>query len=332
MVATGQPVARKQTMTAEVEPADLKYFAISEDGAPYMDLTGNATKRGAITDAAMKAAGWETRYIPWTAPKIENPLDAAKRGEAILKEAAEQLAAKRALVNADLDADYAAFLADPTQRGRSEYNHIELMGRTYAVSSSSYYANVADATTHPGVKDGSIRKAIEARDAADAREREAKATEAKAKAAEAKAAKEAEEAAKEEAKKEFRKSWIAQYGTDAQKQQYADNLFCKGAIHDMIADHAFKGLHAFAMPEFCDDSDCPCGSRNESCIPERQYALWLERKAALPEATATFRSFRECLKTEDGYYDGPKAAPRQYVADLSIVVGPFTFERTVLLG
>ena len=142
--------------------------------------------------------------------------------------------------------------------------------------------------------------------------------------------------AKEAAKNSYIADWISTHGDPQTQEQFRDGLLCRKSILSLIADYAFA---AAGVPagfeeedwECCENSACPCGLKDVTCLPRSIYPAWKVINRNLPEgSTVTFQVSRRCLRPEwDG--EGESAAPAIYLATIKLQHGPFEFERTVQL-
>ena len=328
MAATGQPVARKQTIQIEVAAADLDLFPVNSDGLIVADLNDswNSVRRtlelgGLTVDAPEKLS-----EIP---AALRRGL--AKRAE-LAQQEAELLIANGAHNRAQTDLAYAAFVADPSARGDGWSNGPRKLV-TDVRSPADWWPE----------QHNLLVSEIERRNAAD------------------RAAAEAAKVAKEAEKQAYMDAWIVELtpemlyvplpgepgspnnlrtlrnAKDAEKQfkqQYADGLLCREIVTGLIADAAFAAVEvgpAFAWST-CRNSGCPCGKSELACIPRHTYTNWASIKAKLPEGyTVQFLDVRPC-PGEDFYCTDDSYTIKSVVcAKISIPCGPFTFTRTIEL-
>jgi len=371
MAATGQPVARKQTITVEVPTEDLGLMEVADDGTPYLDLTQEwprpkpqrewLVSSGSVADLAGKgkdgyltsnlhfaflapepdilsllktgrqkitdderqrregeAARLNRQIDSWFASDeidfyITNEVRAHPRYQEIVAETARRSAAKTAAAVAKAEDAARFFLANPAHRAR-----IDGDGEIHIPNIANPDINVY---LRPGTRKGPATDLI--RQAAEEAVRRRDADEAAA-------------AAKEQTKTDYIAAWIAEHADDATREQFTDGLLCRSVALSMIADAAFS---AAGVPEaaewddnYCDNRDCPCGSKDLTCLPRRVYPAWKTMKATLPEGyTVEFSRVRECQR-EDWDGEGESAGSSIYLAKITIPHGPFQFERTVRLG
>ena len=326
MAATGQPVARKQQVSVEIRAEDLPLLQVTPEGIPYLDLSVQFPPRA----AELKAAGAVvdehgergSSYIAFTqeAPDILAVLQAgaAKVAERkAAKLAAEQAENELAHANGEhnrvqAEAAYQRFLADPNARIRVNYQDLRSLVEDVR----------SPADWWPEKHEGLCAEA-QRRNDADARAAKERATQI------------------EQAKQDYIAAWIAQYGDEILRAQFADGLACRKSIISAIANGAFLavGVPAEAPDSVvCRNSDCPCTDTTVDCLPTPIYERWRELHAKLPEGTTVeFSRVRDCLRdSEDGSWHGMEdeadsASPSYYVAALKMPHGPFTFERRVKL-
>ena len=312
MAATGQPVARKQTMTIDIATEDLALFPVHEDGTISVDLTGYNGK----WHNELAAAGWG----PWNggtgaAAITITPLlvQDLRRGMAILAEAQaakDALAAQNGEHNrAITEAAYRAFLDDPAAR-QSLYHDPRVQDlRSPADFYPQQHAEFVTEIRHRNDADTASKKLADA--------------------------------AREQAKTDYIAAWIAEHADESTRAQFGDGLLCRSVALSMIADAAFA---AAGVPEaaeydddFCRNNDCPCGSKDLDCLPRSVYPAWQKIKAGLPEGcTVSFSRVRECLcsaleRGEISPDEAETAGPAIYLAEIRMPHGPFVFERTVRL-
>lgn len=321
MVATGQPVARKQTMMIELAAGDLALFPIQSDGAVSLDLTGYNGPRQ-FTEP-LNAAGWH----PWnggsgTESNSINPpvADDIRKGRSILadkaRKAEEQIRANAQHNKEATEAAYQRFMADASLRINqsvlSATGVRAFVGTT--VSPSDWFPeNHAEFMTE-----------IRRRDDADT------------------ATKKAEELAKEQAKHEYIARWISEHGDADISEQFTEGLLARSAALSLIADDFFRtlGIPDAVSPQelrHCQNGECPCCDMTVESLPRRIYPSWRDLKGMLPKGSrAQFSKVRECLRCDDEEGDwqdgGDSAGPIYYTADLTVPCGPFQFERRVKLG
>lgn len=309
MVATGQPVARKQTMTIEVPAEDLGIFPVKDDGTIVVDVSGwTVTGYGPI----MRAGGWSGWNGEYgiAANTIDPPFIADyKRGSEIVatreREKAETIKANGAHNRAMAEAAYQRLLIDPDLRAESARSFtadIKLPADFYPDALPELVAELARRS-----KSDSDAK-IAAKLAAEA------------------------------AKQEYISQWIADHGDDILRAQFADGLADRAQIVAMIAAQAFDSAKAPAGIRdsvVCDNSGCPCCENTVSALPTPVYSEWRKIKAGLPEgSSAEFRRVRDCLRDSADWEesDEDSASEAYYAADVTIPHGPFRFTRRIKLG
>lgn len=335
MAATGQPIARKQTVTAEI---DLQQWSgsplvrIDEAGQIRIDLTEtiHLDKQGEIS------SGYN-----WAAVFPE--LDAMpSSGLNALEMAAERLASKQAKLRQQYEGDRARQKTQEREatlavlRERRTKTDSNLAGRvkySYAIADWPYYS------------DQEIRESEEARawEKELAEQRES----SKARAIEQARQEAEQDAAKEKAKKEYIDDWMELHADEALRQQHHDGFLSRKRALEAIANRAFDDIGLPAEfhydNKFCRNPECPCGEQTLTTIPPHIYSSWLALKAKLPEETLKaklpeetafeFRVVREHIDWDElNSDDSSSAGPKQYFAVVHLTVGPFVFDRKLELG
>ena len=320
MAATGQPVARKQTILEDV-PNDLAtspLVSINEDGSASISLSSlpSITDDGEINRYGN--VGFLFSRVPESGlAAVQEALADIDRRRADKLAQIEKRKRDAELMRVKEERAIDMFLADPDARGSAsgkgrimfvdaDLTHLSRTGTGYTID-LDHTERWREARTE-----------IERRHDADV------------------AAKEAAEAAKEQAKQDYIAAWIAEHGDRDTRDQFAEGLLSRNAALTMIAEHCFSShgiSEAVKVSEPCDDRECPCCDDTVETLPRRVYPAWREFKAKLPEGSkATFSKVRQCLRDEDWDGDGETAAPAYYTADLTVPCGPFQFERRVKLG
>lgn len=345
MVATGQPVARKQTVTVEVPAEDIPLFSLREDGTLYLDYAPEAyeaTNEGfklwsfslphtqELAEAGC-AIGWEKEG---NSRRRQIPLitDAKADIVALIKQGRQTLLARQA------DADRKKAQEEDLARANGEHNRRQ--------AEIAYRAFVADPSARSSDWYDAIRKMVpDLRSPANwwPEAHEEFAAEIKRRNTADAEAKKATEEAKEEAKARFIAEWIAAHADEDTKQQFTDGLLSRSAALSLIAGAAFE---AAGVPKaaakyddsFCSDRDCPCGQANLDYLPRSIYPTWKTIKAGLPEGfTVKFQEIRECLKQKMEAYgiddeNQETAGEPIYLATITMPHGPFQLERTIQLN
>jgi len=317
MATTGQPVARKQIMTIEVAPEDLELFSVDEDGNAYLDFA-RSTYEIPQCKWLQAATGMDNKLLfPAVAPDMVAILrDGRAKVKAEQKEREERAERERIEKRAQQDEAMRAFIADPNMPWISN-------PRSWVPLRGGYTLDISTRPSDPLV-DEYRRVATERMEAQSKREQAAREQ------------REAADAAKERAKTDYIDAWVREHGDELTRQQHADGLLPRKEALALIADAAMADLPGEYDPgEFCQDRDCPCGRKDIDTLPRKAYEAWLPIKAKLPQgAEVEFERVRECLKDGDGYVDEDTetAGPPVYAALLKVPVGPFVFERLVLIG
>ena len=336
MAATGQPVARKQTVTVDVPTEDLNLMQVDADGTPFLDLTKAITSLDLLNAAGIGAHISES---PYTAINVAEPdiLAALKLGRAKIAQAArteqEKKAAAMAANLAEQMAAVEKFFSDPT--ARIQDRSAKLGDNTYYIFSQRI-AKV-DFTDQPACpRFSELIAEAERRNAADNEARAAKQAEADRLNAE----KEAKEAAKEAAKQEFLGNWIAGYGSQSQKARNAEGLLCRDEAIKALADATFTSVNGTAYcTDFrpcvdctCDDCHDDCETRYEvkdsvDCLNEVEY----ERLGNLKASFISHDFMKFVLRTRTAVHDcdhSPKcSAGERHTCLVKATVGPFTLQR-----
>jgi hypothetical protein len=324
MAATGQPVARKQTVTVDL-PADLiahQIVKVSPDGIASVDLTA---RTGYQRDGTIS---WEG-YSNWGSVGGDIPdanLDAvelvrtriaeaeAASAETIRKntEADKEAKAKRQAEIEQLTSIVAAFLADPTARGTYRDN--------------LYIANRQIGSDVPGYADAVA--AVQSRAQAD-----------KAEAERLKAEKDAAESVKEKSKLDFLRGGIAEHGSDSQRARSADGLLCRNEAIRAMEDVTFAAVNGVVYTK---DSRPSCDCSNEcceecevthsvndgvDCLTESEFAGLTAIKTSVAGATFVLRTHRA---VHDCEHDDCRTGDNRAVM-VKIPVGPFLLQREYCL-
>ena len=369
MAATGQPVARKQTMTVEVAAEDLVLCTVADDGTATIEPLRSDHR------PALLAAGWSDDSMLSATTYAPDVIADIKRGNALLAGAyagaiaatERYIAATPALSMESPDHSYriaVPFTALPKSPILHLHPRIENKWDSYGIYSTAidettqqllraraqaqraewlmesgaaidtFLADLA-ARTHPSYKRATITIGANV----PIGERHPRYgdlwTEAASRNAADEAAKNVAEAAKEQLKQDYIDAWIAKSGDAELQQQHADQLLCRKTVLALIAKEAFGDYAAIPDPPRCRNSDCPCTDGFIECLPRKVYPAWKAIEQALPGIEAKFSKVRDCLRgdEENGYgYDGETAGPVYYTADLTLQVGPFQMERKVKLG
>ena len=315
MVATGQPVARKQTVTIEVPTEDLQYYDIAADGSITVDLRGVTYLLGHRINTEAFA---EAPRIPdlVRAAIVEEEAEKQKKQDALAQNLAQQMAAVEQFMN------------DPTKRAdltpqigsRTVYNvYVMERANEYFAACPRYAEFVAEA---------------DRRTKADSAEAEA-----------AKRAKEEIEAAKEAAKLNFMRTWIAEHGTASQKARSENDLLCRDESIEAIADLTFLPVAENVTPvytrnrrpdtkctnEECDAEDCQVEYSVEDfadCLTEHEYEGYAAIKKAMPDADYVLRTR---LAVHDCGHSPGCATGKIHTCLVKQQVGPFNLQREYLL-
>jgi hypothetical protein len=335
LAATGIAAPRQQTKTIEVNADDLDLLDIDDAGNAYLALTARPYDlRGRSAEAAVAITrAWDilgSTKVPEIA-SIDTDILALVRGNTAEhdREVAEQKAKQEAEVAeqmaacAKVDGRIAAILdalGDDTDPYYPLNNLIRDSGLGFYVRDNPGYLPLATAAN----------KRLEIRYDAYQYARKAEADKEKAE-------KEKAEKEREKAKEAYIAAWIPAHADWTVREQFAEGLLSRQAALDVIAEDAFKNLPAEASynGDFCDETDCPCGTKDLRSIPTSRYPVWREVKGKLPEGYKVgFFRVRECLHEEqsyDGCVDEQRARKARYFALVTIPYGPFQFERRIEL-
>ena len=346
MAATGQPVARKQTVTVEVSGEDLALMDVDAEGQPFLDLTWPHRHRtdllaAGAEDGEFIGTGLALDKRPGGYPSLIPSADVDIL--AMIRKGRANLAAKTQAERDKIDSAMSAFLASDAP----------ITDRYYIYHPPGISTDIRDWKDDLAVQ---FRAEAERRfvvhETQVAADRAAQAAERKRVEDE----KAATEAAKEQAKTDFIAQWIAALNPAKNlmvasagaehpdglwadmallKQQFADGLLCRKTVIGLIADAAFA---AAGVPEaaewdddYCDSNTCPCGSKMLDCLPTAQYKTWKLIAPKLPDGyTVELSRVRECRRQASEGEVETADAPR-YLAEIKLPYGPFVFERTIEL-
>lgn len=313
MVATGQPVPRTLEVSENV-PEELlasPLAKIADDGSVEFDLAASHK---------LQSTRWGIRFSKQFDNQPANGVDAIKEFSAAMaaeqesvhkedlataeKEAIEKAKqdAANAAETAQAEAEFEAFLADPSDRAASYYD-ATIHGRSFRLSARKAEMHVE----------------IKRRTDAD--------VEAKA----------AEKATKEQAKLAYIADWIGKHGSESQRARIEDGFLCREEAISAIADQAFaaaSGLerHSDPIPDCeyhsCEDCDLKTSIEpDDKCLNEEEYGRYSAVRAALPAASlSNWRHTASHDCEHDGCYNGYN---RSVLAKLQ--VGPFSLKRRFAL-
>jgi len=336
MMATGQPVTRKQT-TIEDIPAELltsPYAKIDEAGNLAFDLTrtvglnhdGSVSNSGngcaaiygvleAIPESGLAALQQLISTVAAKSRKLQTEWQAQiAREKAAAENKSAELAAKK-LAAQQLLAD---FVADPAARA------IQID------SGTPYWIKLpGDVTLSRDLMGLDAISAV----AKIARERGKQDADAKA----------AKAAAKEQAKLDYLRIWIAEHGTPSQIARSAEGLLCRDEAIGALSESTFAPLDGFlrytndSRPspdcdrEECDGEDCPVIHTvvdTVDCLCELPYATYAAIRAAMPGTTYVLRTH---TAQHDCDHEGSCACDSNYSCMVKVTVGPFILQREYAL-
>jgi hypothetical protein len=281
MVATGQPVTRKQSITIDVAAEDLQYYPIASDGSITVDLV-NGTHIAAHRVNVGPFAG---------PPSIPDLVRAAIAEEEATKQKKQ---AERDENLADQLAAVERFMADPAMRVSTGAGYVYI-GATRVDRDANEF--------HPACPrwEEMLPEAVR-RNTIDADARKAKETDEQA----AKVVKEEKDRAKEVAKTDFIRAWIAEHGTPSQQVRSASDMLCRDEAIRAMADATFARLssvgteytknlrpHHECTNEECNAEDCQVKYSVEDsvdCLSEGEYYRYAAIETAMPKAEYVLRT------------------------------------------
>ena len=319
MAATGQPVARKQTLTIDITTEDLELLPVSEDGTISVDLAD--TWRRWHTSALIASGGWTDNKAGKPLANVIDPpiLADVRKGLEILAAAAaaeaEIIAANDAHNQAVTEAAFQRFLANP--------NPSALIGG-YGADLRTYVGDVRSPAGWYPESHAGFQAEIE-------RRRQLR-----------KAENEAAKAAKEAAKVEAISAWVAAHGTESQRARHAAGLLPRQEATSAMAEAAFaagadlRQFHAHELEPECSSEQCAAYEceieRTEmdytDGLDAESFARYESIKALFPAATISLRqytAFHDCGHNEDCH------TGHALTCVVSVKFGPFGFEREYAL-
>lgn len=324
MAATGQPVARKQVIDADLPVTDLDVCYVHEDGACLLDCTASPNREALFASLPTGEATYGSYHFAAVPAPADIPA-LIRRGRALLasrkaadedKEAIRKEAIDAAHLRAEEDA-VRAFRSDPAARGQydSQRALLAATGPVVDVSGAVPGGRAIYIRSHPDYD--MISAEVRSRNADDLRVREEA------------------DARKEAAKATAISTWVTEHGTDSQRARQADGLLPRDEALTSMAELAFAAAGVPAKAEYrsCEQQSCSCGFDEIHTLSADAYAAWATVKAALPEGYAVkFYNNREC-SDKDGYGDVDDAAALDHIvtANITIPFGPFRFEREIAL-
>jgi hypothetical protein len=318
MQATGQPLARKQTVTVEIKPEDLVFMHIDENGDAYLDLAKEWISPQCEWLSATGEFDGDVRHFRKANPDVIALLRAGRaKVEAEKKQKAELAATQEQEGAVKRERWIDAFLADREARGTyRNYGEIYYWETKISHGKSGYEISLQ----HSPRREEVIAE-IKRRNELDRKAEEA-----------LKAAAEAERDAIEATKQKFIAAWVAEHGDDVLKAQFADGLLARKTIVSKIAERAFNEASVpkeAIAPIVCDNRECVCQDESVETLPTKVYASWRELSGKFPaDVTATFRKVRYCHRNDEDIETQSKA---YYHAMLKLPYGPFLFERRIEL-
>ncbi len=365
MAATGQPVARRQSMTIEVTPDDLPLCEVANDGSISVSVVPNKP--------ALFCAGWHNANPIEAVSYAPDVLADIRRGQAILDAAYTGACriASQYVRDSDLSCDRpensyyvyvpytvlpkSPFLHAHPRVDASKYDRygiystdldadaIDLLRTRSAAQARQYDQDVSAALDRLDNYDSGARIGVGNINVYDVSSSSSRTVAAaylrwKGRKAEADALAASLANAREDAKTEAIAAFVAASGDAMLIQQHKEGLLCRKTITSRMATAALDacGLPAACPnPVVCDNNECPCGDSTVDCIPPDIYRTW--KAFTLPEgSTVEFHRVRNCLRTDgEPYYnergDAETAGSTEYDAVVTIPSGPFQFTRRVKL-
>lgn len=366
IAATGQAIARQQTITVDIQPGDLGYCSVNADGS--LEVYPNTFWR------ALAAAGWaHSGGIPGAPALNPDVLGDIRRGLAALEAAyvdACAIASKYVLDTPavagrpdsgnEVQVPYTVL---PKSAVLSVHPRINNLWDSYGIKpvdlsqtaqdamAARYAANIQAAIdlfmNTPDQRLPEPSYAGQAITIGQVMVRQADAgyaglvEEITRRNDADKALKAAKEAEIENSKRACIENWLAtswvagETGAEI-REQYAEGLLSRKELVALIAADALGKLPDAAAydDDFCNATSCPCGSGEVETLPRQLYGAWRAIKADLPAGyTVEFTRVRECWQgTERANYSDETAGPVMYFARITVPYGPFRFERTVRIG
>lgn len=314
MEYTQKSVKQQQTLDVPLEPGDISLFAkyVDADGVIRYDVNSHGT--GDAIYEALKRAGTldSSGRVKETQPDF---LADIKRGLTLIEmDKAEEEQVKSANGQRNRQATeeaYQRFLADPAARVHFGYNsplrnYVESVLGVELASPAGYW---------PGDHAEFLAEANRRRDQDERDKKEAA-------------------DAKEEAKLDYIESFMETSAPPEMLAQHKDGLLSREDALTAIADQEFSklGLEEW-KPVICRDSNCACGRKDVTHLPQAAYVKFREIKRKLPadrKVELEFERVRECGRN-GADYDSEPLAP-VYGVTVKLPVGPFLFERFVKIG
>ncbi len=283
MAATGQPVARKQSITVDVTAEDMTIMQVAEDGTPYLDLSrrGNDSHKdwllaaNAVTDIHVKDEG----YLPHFLAPNPDVLALLRSGRVATRAATAAAVAKQQAEVEEREAScIARFLGGgegmyrdgiriynpwgpdiPVTHPRAHEILAEIKRRQedQAAAKSRKLAKIeqhvtaflADPAARAVRLDSDPCFWVELQTEAGVLRVEKDvygAEKTKALGNEARRRMTADSAAKEQLKQDYIDQWIAEHADADTQQQHSEGLLCRKAAVNLIAGAAFE---AAGVPE-----------------------------------------------------------------------------------
>ena len=314
MGATGQPVARQQTIEAEIPTTDLDLFAIGGDGTPSLDMTVNSHRHLNVL-----REGWCASPYQWgslqTYESLVGALRAAYATRAAAKEAAA--AAEQAKIQAEVKYDYT--LADNLDALQATGKN-DWVRRTPDTHTDPVHPRSLSIPSHMPLARTALAAYYDRWD--------------EQRTAEAAAATAAEEV-KEQAKLAAIATWVRDYGTLLQQARHADGLLPRAEATRLMADWV---MASYSVPpeddrQVCTERECPCSELEVTSLSESAYEVWADVRAKLPgNHTVTFWCVKECPPADEYGNRDESTTGTHTAAYITIPYGPFQFTRQIFLA
>jgi hypothetical protein len=308
MAATGQPVARTQTIEAEAALSDLDLFAIGPDGTVTLDMSVPSHRH-----LNALVTGWSSSPLLWGAVQTYESLVAAIRAAYAARAAAAEAAAAKEAAKLAAEADYDPALA-------ASLGALQIVGVKDRVRRSPTAAPVHPHALSVPSHQPLTRNALAAYHARAAAQRDERTAAA---------------AAGEAAKLAAIAAWVAEHGTPLQQSRHKDGMLPRAEATELMAAWVMEshGVPAEDDRQICTDGSCPCSESEITALPECAYTAWVSLRKGLPDGyTVSFQRVKECPSRNEWGDCDADAVGCHTAAYLTIPYGPFRFERQVVLA
>jgi len=311
MAATGVPVARIQTIDAEIPTGDLDLFAIAADGTPSLDMSVPSHRHLNVL-----VPGWSSSPYLWASTQSYESIIAHLRAAYAARDARDAAAttAGQAAIAAEAEYDCTLAAALDALQVTAESDRVQrtpaadpVHPRRLSMPAHMPLSRTAQAA-YCARWDGQRKAEAEAAAAA--------------------------EQAKDAAKLAAISAWITRHGTLLQQARHADGLLPRAEATRLMAAWV---MFQYSVPDeddaqVCTHTDCPCSEFEYTSLPESAYEVWVAVRDGLPEDhTVTFWRVRECPPADE--YGGRDGSTPSYhmAAYITIPYGPFQFTRQIRL-